>query len=210
MTKIVCISDTHSKHRQFSLPDGDILVHAGDIMNSGWEGTEVRDFNVWLGEQPHRHKIVIAGNHDWLFEKHRSTRNLLTNAIYLENSGVEIEGLKFWGSPAQPEFCNWAFNYKRGEDIDRIWKLIPDDTDVLITHGPPAGILDWIKPGRESLGCRNLREAIKRVKPKLHVFGHIHGGHGEDEIPPTKFVNASLLNEAYQPAYKPIVVELSS
>lgn len=209
MATLVLISDTHGKHRESAIPFGDILIHAGDIMTSGWDSSEIRDFNSWLGKQPHKHKIVIAGNHDWLFEKHRSTRNMITNATYLENSGVEIEGIKFWGSPAQPEFCNWAFNYKRGEEIDKIWQQIPDDTDVLITHGPPAGYRDWVKPGHESLGCRNLLSRVKKVKPKLHVFGHIHGGYGEDHDGVTHFVNASLLNEDYQTTNEPIVVELS-
>jgi Icc-related predicted phosphoesterase len=206
---LVLISDTHGKHRQFEIPNGDVLIHAGDIMTSGWDGSEVRDFNDWLGELPHPHKIVIAGNHDWLFEKHRSTRNLITNAIYLEDSGTEIKGLRFWGSPVQPEFMNWAFNRRRGEDIQKHWDLIPEGIDVLITHGPPAGFQDWTRRGGESLGCRNLRNTVSKIKPQVHVFGHIHGGYGGDHDGTTYFVNASLLNEAYQVANKPIVVELS-
>lgn len=208
MTKLVLISDTHSKHRYFDIPDGDILIHAGDIMTGGYDTWEIRDFNEWLGEQPHKHKIVISGNHDWLFERHRSTKNLITNAIYLEDSGVEIDGLKFWGSPYHPEFMDWAFNCKRGEEIKKHWDLIPEGTDVLITHGPPAGFLDWTKPGNASLGCRNLRETVAKIKPRLHVFGHIHGGYGEDNDGSTHFVNASLLDESYRPANKPLVIEL--
>lgn len=206
--KLVLISDTHACHRKFTTPPGDVLIHAGDIMNSGYDGDEIRDFNRWLADQPQTSKLVIAGNHDWLFENHRSTRNLITNATYLENSGVTINGVKFWGSPARPEFCDWSFNYKRGEEIDKIWSMIPDDTDVLITHGPPAGHRDWVKSGHESLGCANLLGHVKRIKPKLHVFGHIHGGYGEDYDGNTHFVNASLLNEAYKPTNKAIVVEL--
>lgn len=206
--KLVLISDTHGRHRQFSTPPGDVLIHAGDIMTNGYRKEEIVDFNDWLGEQPQAKKVVIAGNHDRLFESTTSAQGVLTNAIYLENSGVTIAGLKFWGSPASPEFCNWAFNYKRGEDIDRIWRMIPDDTDVLITHGPPSGIQDWVKPGRPNLGCGNLRAATLRVKPKLHVFGHIHGGYGEYNDGTTRFVNASLVNEAYMPVNKPIVVEI--
>lgn len=208
--RVVLISDTHGKHRQFEIPDGDVLIHAGDIMTRGWDGSEVRDFNDWLGSLPHPHKIVIAGNHDWLFEKHRSTKNLITNATYLQDSGVEIDGFKFWGSPVQPEFMGWAFNRKRGEDIKRHWDLIPDRTDVLITHGPPAGFRDWTRLGNESLGCRNLRDAVARIKPKLHVFGHIHGGYGEDHDGDVHFVNASLVDEAYRPVNKPIVVDLQA
>ena len=208
--KLVLISDTHTKHRYFDTPPGDVLVFAGDLMSSGWDRYEIEDFNAWLGEQPQRFRVVIAGNHDWLFEKSPTTRNLITNAVYLQDSGVEIDGVRFWGSPAQPEFCNWAFNYKRGEEIDKIWQMIPDNTDVLITHGPPAGFRDWAKAGHESLGCRNLRSHVKRVKPKLHVFGHIHGGYGEDHDGATHFVNASLLDEAYKPTHEPVVVELDT
>ena len=206
--KLVLISDTHGRHRHFTTPPGDILIFAGDMMTDGYRSREISDFNTWLGEQPQVKKVVIAGNHDRLFESTTSAQGVLTNAIYLENSEVEIDGLKFWGSPAQPEFYNWAFNYKRGEDIDRIWRMIPDDTDVLITHGPPSGILDTVRPGKEHLGCGNLRAATVRVKPKLHVFGHIHGGYGEFDDGTTHFVNASLLSESYQPVNQPIVVDL--
>lgn len=208
--KLVLISDTHGKHRRFDIPEGDVLIHAGDIMTRGYDPLELQDFNSWLGELSHPNKIVIAGNHDWLFERSYKTRELITNAIYLEDSGVEIGGLKFWGSPVQPEFFNWAFNRKRGEEIQKHWDKIPEGTDVLITHGPPAGFRDWVKSGYESLGCRNLRDTIKKIKPKLNVFGHIHGGYGGDHDGTTYFVNASLLNEAYQPTNKPIVAELSS
>ena len=206
--KLILISDTHSFHRKFTTPPGDVLIHAGDIMNSGENSHDITDFNEWLADQPQRFKLVIAGNHDRLFERHRSTRNLITNAVYLENSGIEINGVKFWGSPAQPEFMGWAFNYKRGEEIDQVWRQIPEDTNVLITHGPPAGYRDWVKSGHESLGCRNLLTHVKRIKPKVHVFGHIHGGYGEDHDGSTHFVNASLLNEAYKPTNEPVVVEL--
>ena len=208
--KLVLISDTHGKHRRFDIPDGDVLIHAGDIMTSGYDVLEIQDFNAWLGGLPHPNKIIIAGNHDWLFERSSKTRDLITNAVYLEDSGIEINGLKFWGSPVQPEFYNWAFNRKRGEEIQKHWDKIPEGTDVLITHGPPAGFRDWVKAGRESLGCRNLRDTIKKIKPRLNVFGHIHGGYGVDNDGTTFYVNASLLNEAYQPTNKPIVAKLAS
>jgi len=103
---------------------------------------------------------------------------LLKNATcYLENSGVEIDGVKFWGSPWQPEFFNWAFNLPRGRRLAEIWALIPDDTEVLITHTPPYGILDRVDSG-EHVGCEDLRRALQRVKPKVHVFGHIHEDRG--------------------------------
>ena len=208
--KLVLISDTHARHRDFATPPGDVLIFAGDMMTDGYRVGEIADFNSWLGDQPQTHKIVIAGNHDRLFESNRIESDyLLTNAVYLEDSPLIIGRVKFWGSPAQPEFCNWAFNYRRGSDIDRVWQQIPEDTDVLITHGPPAGILDTVKRGGAHLGCADLKRAVQRVKPKLHVFGHIHGGYGEFHDGTTHFVNASLMDERYRPANQPIVVDLS-
>lgn len=208
--KIVCVSDTHARHRHFTTPPGDVLIHAGDIMNCGYKIGEIKDFNEWLADQPQARKVVIAGNHDRLFESSLRGQELLTNATYLENSGTTINGVTFWGSPAQPEFCNWAFNYKRGEEIARIWSRIPYNIDVLITHGPPFGILDWTKPGNGSLGCQDLKRRVQEIKPKLHVFGHIHGGYGVfgEYDGGTIFANASLLNEAYQPVNRPIVIDL--
>lgn len=206
--RIVCTSDTHSLHYRIpEVPDGDVLIHAGDIMSGGWDWQEVDSFNNWLGTLPHKHKIVIAGNHDWLFYRNRAgIEPLLTNATYLENSGVEIDGFRFWGSPVQPEFMNWAFNVPRGEAIKRYWDQIPLDTDVLITHGPPMGIRDWTRLGDDHLGCEELLAAINRVRPQLHVFGHIHGGAGQVADIHTYFCNASFLNEAYRPWFRPLAV----
>jgi Icc-related predicted phosphoesterase len=102
---------------------------------------------------------------------------------------------------------DWAFNLQRGPALREKWALIPEGTDVLITHGPPFGILDWTARG-ERVGCEDLLEAVRRVKPRLHVFGHIHEGYGEHEQDGTRFVNASICTEAYQPTNAPIVVDV--
>ena len=207
--RIVCISDTHGQHTKLSVPDGDVLVHAGDFMAFGDRPKEVVDLNQWLGEQPHRHKVVIAGNHDLMFERHPGpARELLGNAIYLENSGAKVAGLTIWGSPVQPEFNNWAFNVARGAAIRRYWKMIPANTDVLVTHGPPFGVLDKAHPSSAHLGCEELAKAVEQIKPRLHVFGHIHGGHGWSSGKDTQFVNASVVNEAYRLVHEPQVVEI--
>jgi Icc-related predicted phosphoesterase len=208
--KVCCISDTHEYHRSIDLPDADVLVHAGDCTMMG-DDYWLRDFNAWLGERPHAHKIVVFGNHELTCDpKHRGFKQghseLITNATVLNDSGVEIEGVKFWGSPVQPEFCDWAFNVARGPAIKKHWDLIPSDTDVLITHGPPFGVLDSAKPGSESCGCHDLANAIERVKPKLSIFGHIHGGYGISERDGTTYVNASTVNERYRPTNAPIVL----
>ena len=207
--RIVCISDTHGQHAKLSVPDGDILIHAGDFMAFGDTPKEIADFNHWLGKQAYWFKIVTAGNHDLMFERHPgAARELLGNAIYLENSGIEVAGLKIWGSPVQPEFNNWAFNVARGEAIRGYWKMIPAGTDVLVTHGPPFGVLDKSHPSSAHLGCEELAKAVEQIKPRLHVFGHIHGGYGSITGDGTRFVNASVVNEAYQLIHQPQVVEI--
>jgi hypothetical protein len=158
--RIVCISDTHGQHAKLSAPAGDVLVHAGDFMAFGDAPKEIVDFNHWLGKQPHRFKVVIAGNHDLMFERHPgAAKELLSNAIYLENSGTELLGLKFWGSPVQPEFNNWAFNVARGAAIRRYWQMIPEGTDVLVTHGPPFGVLDKSFPSTPKSRMRGTNES---------------------------------------------------
>jgi predicted phosphohydrolase len=207
--RIVCISDTHGQHAKLGGTDGDVLIHADDFMAFDDTPREIVDFNQWLGKQPHRHKIVIAGNHDLMFERHPgAARELLGNGIYLENSGMELLGLKIWGSPFQPEFNNWAFNVARGAAIWRFWKMIPENTDVLVTHGPPFGVLDKAHPSTAHLGCEELANAVEEIKPRLHVFGHIHGSHGLSLGNGTQFVNASVVNEAYRLVHGPQVVEI--
>ena len=131
-----------------------------------------------------------------------------SNEIYLENSRMELLGLKIWGSPVQPEFNNWSFNVARGTAIRRYWEMIPADTDVLVTHGPPFGVLDQVNPSTAHLGCEELAKVIEEIKPRLHLFGHIHGGHGSSASNGTQFVNASVVNEAYRLVYEPQVVEI--
>jgi len=204
--RIVAIADTHALHRAISIPDGDILVHAGDITNTG-ALDDVADFNEYVGSLPHRHKIVIAGNHDFCFERDpEGSAALLTNCVYLQDEPVTIEGVVFYGSPWQPWFYDWAFNLERGPAIREKWDLIPGDVDVLITHGPPFGHGDETTRG-ERVGCRDLLDAIERVQPQLHVFGHIHEGAGTYRDGRTTFINASCCDRAYRPVNRPIVYD---
>jgi len=207
---IVCISDTHGRHKKLNVPEGDVLVCAGDISPRG-ELEMVMSFLNWFEKQPHKHKVFIAGNHDWCFMNGDACVILdeirgMESVHYLEDSDIELDGVKFYGTPWQPEFCNWAFNLPRGEEILEKWKMIPEDTDVLITHGPPQMVLDTVE-GRhnEHLGCADLNKEISgRIRPKLHVFGHIHSGNGSETFGNTTFINASVLGEDYQlkyPAY---------
>lgn len=214
--KIVLISDTHTKEEKLNLPEGDLLLHAGDLSYDGHLAC-LNDFNEWCGRQKAKFKygiVAIAGNHDLTLDPNNirykpAAKDLFTNFTYLDDSGTEINGLKIWGSPIQPWFHDWAFNRQRGTEIKDHWDLIPDTTDVLITHGPPYGILDKPFGRRPSVGCVDLLEAVNRIKPKLHVFGHIHGDYGIQVVNGITFVNASSVDEAYAPVHKPIVVEIS-
>jgi Icc-related predicted phosphoesterase len=200
--RLIITSDTHGRHDLIkNLPDGDVFVHAGDFMNSGLYPEEILSFNRWLGRQPIEHRLVCGGNHDRLFQlAGLLARGLLDNATYLENSGVTINGVSFWGSPYTPEFFNWAFMYRRGGEAKRHWAQIPKHLDVLITHGPPFGILDQTTAGGKHHGCEELLKAVKAKKPKVHIFGHIHGGAGTIENGSTRFINAAYLDEQYKTA----------
>lgn len=208
---LVCISDTHGLHNSIieKIPDGDFLIHAGDITNHG-ELYQLKSFNEWLGNLPHRHKIVIAGNHDFCFENLRKeeARKCLTNCHYLENDQLTIEGLKFYGSPIQPWFFNWAFNKERGEDIRRYWDEIPDDTNVLITHGPVYNLLDTVPDGSK-VGCKDLKKRIKDLKfLKAHIGGHIHCSAGIKKVKKVQYVNAAICDERYSPCQPPRVIKI--
>ena len=214
--KITCISDTHNQHNHIPpdwLEGGDVLVHAGDISGRG-SLREVEEFLAWFNELPYKHKIMIAGNHDFWFEKvstfavNEMLQEKYPNIIYLNDSGVEIDGVKFWGSPVQPWFYDWAFN-RMGTDICQHWDKIPLDIDVLVTHGPMKGILDMTARG-VSTGCPYLLEkSAEMTNLKLFVCGHIHEAYGKFEFPDGGvFVNASTLDFNYQVQNKPIVVEI--
>lgn len=212
--RIVCLSDTHGRHAEIpSIPEGDVLVHAGDFTRFD-TFADYANFNQWLGTLPHPHKIVISGNHERTLESNISMGSLLlSNAIYLLDQEVVIDGVKFYGSPWQPEFYNWAFNLPRGEPLRRIWAKIPDDVQVLITHGPPFGILDKTRGFEgdegEHVGCRELTARLKSLKElRLSVFGHIHESAGVLQDRDVTFVNASICNHKYRVANSVKVINI--
>ncbi|MFW6219891.1 MAG: metallophosphoesterase family protein [bacterium] len=214
--KILLISDTHNNHKGLDkkfgeLPPADFIIHAGDITGSGDEYS-TKEFLDWFSSlYQYDHKIFIAGNHDWIFEINNflAKRLVPENVHYLEDSYVELWGLKIYGTPVTPIFYNWAFN-RPEEKLKQHWSAIPDDTDILITHGPPHGVLDFASHhSQEHTGSPSLYdEVINRIKPKVHVFGHIHEEYGQKEINGIKFVNASVLNARYQMVNKPILIEI--
>jgi len=222
--KLVVISDTHGMHHELAyMPDGDILIHCGDFSNVG-ERDQIMDFIEWFAAFPHQHKLFIAGNHDRTFDPKFWESSLdglwkeetllyakFKGLTYLENSEAIINGVKFWGSPITPSFYPeyWAFNEDRGEKINRVWEGIPFNTDVLITHGPPAHRLDWCVNG-DLVGCKDLDFHIQEVQPIFHLFGHIHESYGVEYDLHTTYANASLLNHRYSMANSPIELKLNN
>ncbi len=224
--KLVCISDTHMAEPD--LPAGDVLIHAGDLTYHG-RPEELNKQLVWLKKQSSKFQkvIIVPGNHDFGFEKDFTLyKNLFEKEgiTVLNDSGITVNGVNFWGSPITPTFGKWAFN--RDSDVIGVhWDMIPDDTNVLITHGPPKGILDKVPrkvkigynqhyqpiygQGFDNVGCPLLLDAIKaRPSIKVHVFGHIHEGYGEHFENDVRFVNPSIMDERYQPVNSPIVITL--
>lgn len=227
--RVVCISDTHGQHRKIDVPAGDVLLHGGDFTMNG-ELDVVRDFNEWLGTLPHARKIVIAGNHDVTFDPQyynargaarfhpdqkfdpHEVRDVLMNSAnctYLEGDEVDVLGLRVFGTPYQPEFCDWAFNLSRGAPCREAWQQIPSGVDVLLVHGPPLGRGDLCMPHGIRAGCVDLLHEIQqRVRPKLCVSGHIHEGYGVSSDGTTTYVNASSCTHGYKASQAPLIFDL--
>lgn len=223
--KITFISDTHTKHDQITqdLPGGELLIHAGDFMNTGYHLNEAVEFLEWFnGLDQYTHKVFIAGNHDRLFEnKPEEVKDLLEqykNINYLQDEELKLyydgpngdhpeDNVLIYGSPWQPEFYDWAFNLpRRGEKLVEIWNKIPKPSDIVVTHGPRYGVLDYAPYGG-NVGCEELDFTLKQNPPKIHVCGHIHGGYGYKFDGQTHHINASVLNDRYKYENKPITVE---
>lgn len=222
---ITLLSDTHTKHRlvESFLPGGDILIHAGDFMSSGYNPTEAEAFFSWFdGIKNYDTKIFIAGNHDRIMENDPSWAAGVLSGYktieYLQDDGLTLyfdgpngdypeDNIHIWGSPWQPKFRNWGFNLERGEEIAKKWSLIPQNTDILITHGPPFGKLDFVNRDGVNVGCEELMKKVSDVMPKIHVFGHIHEGSGYQFDGTTHFFNAAVLNDRYEFRHKPVTID---
>uniref|UniRef100_A0A914EGT4 Calcineurin-like phosphoesterase domain-containing protein n=1 Tax=Acrobeloides nanus TaxID=290746 RepID=A0A914EGT4_9BILA len=226
--RFVCISDTHGKLEELlpHIPNGDILVHCGDFTNLG-DRHELEEFNEKIGKLPHPHKIVIAGNHELGFDDSEdlSQRNifmkdhgthegykLLTNCTVIQDQMIEINGIKIYGTSWHP-LENFAYYRPRGEPLLEKWNLIPDSIDVLLTHTPPLGhgdlVLRWIAQVHFRVGDVDLLNTIEnRVKPKFHVFGHIHEDPGVTTNGVTTFINASICSHDLKVVNPPILFDV--
>jgi len=206
--KIVAISDIHGKWNKIeSIPECDVLVSAGDYSFKG-ERHMVKDFHKWMNKQPAQYRISVQGNHELWVEKNFNEAKELAESVcpgiyFMDEGPVDIAGLKFWTSAITPWFYNWAWNKERGEDIKRHWDLIAEDTNILITHGPPAGILDTVYQvdgitPRERVGCQDLYNKVMSLNNlKHHIFGHIHCSYGHKELNNKHFWNVAMCDDMY-------------
>lgn len=218
--KLVLISDLHGRHKETKIPKCDLLISAGDYSFHGRE-EEVRSFHEWLDEQDADHIISLQGNHEMGVERNFQLSKDIAlkecpRAHFIEEGPVVIEGKKIWCSAISPFFCNWAYNRYPGKDIQKHWDRIPEGIDVLVTHGPPFGILDTVLDFNAKIceyedrhcGCPQLLKKVLEIKPKLHVFGHIHPGYGQLVQDGITFVNAALLNDQYKLVNNPVVIDI--
>ncbi len=219
MKKLTFISDTHTKHEKLNgfLPGGDMLICGGDITSRGYL-TEIENFLKWFDKiDNYDHKIFIAGNHDFGFQDQpNETNGLLTkyktvdylqDELLLVGNGDYEDMVKVWGTPWQPEFHNWAFNLPRGQALKEKWDMITVGTDILVTHGPAFGKLDYVAYDGKNVGCEDLLFKVQEIKLKIHVFGHIHEGYGYVFDGHTHYINAAVLNGRYEFRNKPLTID---
>lgn len=209
--RLICVSDTHNLAEGIAIPDGDVLVHAGDLTQRGTVA-EVARASRWLASLPHPHKVVVAGNHDFLFQEDPARARALVEdvpgLVYLEDEETTVAGLRIYGTPWQPWFYDWAFNLPRaGDELARVWARVPSGIDILLSHSPALGILDQTTAG-DAAGCERLAAELPRIAARVHVFGHIHEAYGDVIVGGTRHVNASICDVRYHPVQAPVVIDL--
>lgn len=212
--RIVCISDTHNKLELVDVPDGDVLLHAGDLTAAGTAQEVFQEYEA-LSRLPHEHIVAIPGNHDFPFQQIPELRQILEarfpRVTTLIDEELMLDGIRLYGSPWQPWWQDWAYQFPEHDvnhkQASETWSLIPEDTVVLLTHGPPRGVLDC-SVFEEHVGCPALRDRIAKLpKLGLHVFGHAHSGYGVERAGATLFVNASACDTTFLPTQRPVIVD---
>lgn len=209
--KITAISDTHTYHDQIKIEPCDILIHSGDFsFRGGYQ--ETIDFLKWIEKQPAKHRIWGSGNHDFMGQNEKTLfkgliEEYAPTSTYLEHEGINIEGLSIWLNPFTPTYYDWAFMADPGSSkMLSSLSIIPSNLDILITHGPAYGILDLTKNG-ERVGCQDLLNELERIRPRYHIFGHIHESAGQLFVDGTTHINASILDENYKVKNSPIILD---
>jgi Icc-related predicted phosphoesterase len=212
MTRVALVSDTHGKHDRLIVPACDLLVHCGDFSRRG-RRDELDAALAWLARQPAAARVLVAGNHDHVCEHDpAATRAACAAAgvVYLRDEPASVAGLSLYGSPVTPAFRSLAFNRERGAEIRAHWDKIPGGLDLLITHGPPRGLGDRVFFGAH-VGCADLLAAVRRARPRVHVYGHIHEARGEyrlPDLPGTRFLNVANATLLHGAPREPVVIEL--
>ncbi len=209
--KFVCLSDTHGNHGSVNVPQGDVIIHCGDITHKS-NHAEVTDFLIWFGGLNFSRKILVAGNHDRFIRKRKQEFLDLVathNIDYLENTAIRINGYSIFGSPfTLNNACIGAFTYHGTSEAEQIWRSIPEKVDILVTHAPPRGFRDFSRAENDNAGCQVLREKVLSVKPRYHIFGHIHESYGIESYGDSVFINASLTNGSEEIVNIPVLFEL--
>lgn len=209
--KCVAISDTHGKHHSVFIPEGDVIIHCGDITRKS-NLSEITDFIEWFGGLNFQYKILVAGNHDRFIGKRKPEFFELISAnkiSYLENTLVRVNGFTVFGSPYTLNYAGiGVFTYFDNPEAERIWSHIPEKVDILVTHAPPRGFRDFSRAENKNAGCQVLREKVLSVKPRFHVFGHIHESYGIEQYEDSVFINASVTNGSEEIVNNPVVFEI--
>jgi len=207
--RLVVVSDTHARHEDLGSLEGDVLIHCGDFCNGLLKDPrDLEGLDFWFGKQRFELVLCVGGNHDFVAEDRvRNGESVFRNAVWLQDTAHVHQGITFYGSPWLPHLRDWAF-YLPPEELRDKWSMIPDHTDVLITHTPPFGILDQPRSRQVHCGCRHLLERVDVVKPRFHLFGHTHASAGLQENGFTTFVNASLVDRRYRVARSPVRLDL--
>jgi len=206
--KLTVISDTHNQHEQFGILSGEVLIHCGDMFNlfSKKDG-ELESIDDWFGRQKFDLILCTGGNHDSALEEQLNVVDEpFQNAVYLQDRAYIHDGINFYGAPWTPELAGQAF-YREGSELERVWQSIPANVDVLITHTPPAGILDVSSRGLE-LGCQYLAKQLRVVNPRVNCFGNVHASSGTQITESTTYINASSVNSQFELTRRPYEVEI--
>ena len=205
--KICAIADTHRQHWNIKVPKCDLFIFAGDAEINGL--LPLHDFNDWLLTIQAKNKVVIFGNHDRYAEfiGKDECKKQLSNCIYLENEFIEVDGFKIFGSPYSVEFNRWSF-MRYDNDLKEIWDTIPLETEIVLTHSMPYGILDGVLPRMQSVGSLTLRDAIKRVRPYIQIGGHLHESYGQYTDGKTDYYNVAVMDEQYKVVNPCTIIEV--
>lgn len=208
--RFVHLSDTHGS--QIDVPDGDVLIHTGDISRGRGTFEDCHAFEAWMQTLPHKTKILVPGNHDKMCQHYpEESRKLMPSVQLLVDEGIVINGITIWGTPWSVQFLDWAFMLA-DKMLGEIYKEIWSTTDILASHGPAYQRLDYLDPNWKvknmNVGSVSLAKAIDEIKPEYVLCGHIHYSYGRMKQDGVTYLNSAIMNEDYKPVNAPQVFDL--